>query len=60
MLILKLHIIIIQLYQKSEEIVTQEGALGKDRVEAVKTYENGEFIEEILLNRTRITEPTQK
>ncbi len=45
---------------KSEEIVTQEGVLGKDRVEAVKTYENGEFIEEILLNRTMITEPTPK
>ena len=45
---------------KSEEIVTQEGVLGKDRVEAVKTYENGEFVEEILLNRTMITEPTPK
>ncbi len=45
---------------KGEEIVTQEGVLGKDRVEAVKTYENGEFVEEILLNRTKITEPTSK
>lgn len=45
---------------KGEEIVTQEGILGKDRVETVKTYENGEFIEEILLNRTKLVEPTPK
>lgn len=45
---------------KGEEIVTQEGVLGKDRVETVKTYENGEFIEEILLNRTKLVDPTPK
>lgn len=45
---------------KGEEIVTQEGILGKDRVELVKTYENGEFIEEILLNRIKLVEPTSK
>ena len=30
---------------KGEEIVVQEGALGKDSVTAVKTYENGNFVE---------------
>lgn len=45
---------------KGEEIITQEGIVGKDRVEAVKTYENGEFVEEILLNRTKLVEPTPK
>ena len=45
---------------KGEEVVKQEGVLGKDKVTAVKTYENGNFVEEIILARENITEPTAK
>lgn len=45
---------------KGEEVVTQEGENGLDKVEAVKTYADGEFIEEILLSRETITEPIPK
>lgn len=45
---------------KGEEIVTQEGVLGKDKVTVVKTYENGEFVEEIILAKENILEPTPK
>ena len=45
---------------KGEEIVTQEGVLGKDKVTVVKTYENGEFVEEIILAKENILEPTSK
>lgn len=45
---------------KGEEIVTQEGILGKDRVTVVKTYENGEFVEETILARENLVEPTSK
>ena len=33
---------------KGEEVVTQEGVLGKDQVTVVKTYENGNFVEETI------------
>ena len=45
---------------KGEEVVTQEGILGKDKVTVVKTYENGEFVEEIILAKEKISEPTPK
>lgn len=45
---------------KGEEVVKQEGALGKDKVTAVKTYENGEFVEEIILAKDKIAEPVPK
>lgn len=45
---------------KGEEVVTQEGVLGKDKVTVVKTYENGEFVEEIILAKENILEPTPK
>ena len=45
---------------KGEEIVTQEGALGKDQVTVVKTYENGNFVEETILARENLIEPTPK
>lgn len=45
---------------KSEEIVTQEGSLGKENVTAVKTYENGNFMEEIILNKEKLVEPVPK
>ena len=45
---------------KGEEIIKQEGILGKDKVTVIKTYENGNFVEEIILNRETISEPTPK
>lgn len=45
---------------KGEEVVTQEGIIGKDKVTVVKTYENGEFVEEIILAKENILEPTPK
>lgn len=45
---------------KGEEVVTQEGVLGKDLVTAVKTYENGNFVEEIILAKEKLVEPTSK
>lgn len=45
---------------RSEEIVKQEGALGKDNVTAIKTYENGNFVEEIILHKENLVEPVSK
>ena len=45
---------------KSEEIITQEGVLGKENVTVVKTYENGNFVEEIILNKETLLEPVSK
>lgn len=45
---------------KGEEIVVQEGAIGKDSVTAVKTYENGNFVEEIILGKECIEKPVEK
>lgn len=45
---------------KSEEIVQQEGALGKENVTAVKTYENGNFVEEIILSKEKLVDPIPK
>ncbi len=45
---------------KGEEIVTQEGSNGKENVSLVKTYENGEFIEEIILNKETTLEAVPK
>lgn len=45
---------------KGEEVTVQEGVLGKNNVTAVKTYENGEFVEEIILNKEKLVEPTPK
>ena len=45
---------------KGEEVVIQEGALGKESVTAVKTYENGDFVEEIILGKEKIQDPTPK
>ena len=43
--------------QKDEKIVAQEGTKGKEEVKVIKTYKNGEFIEENILERTVIVEP---
>lgn len=45
---------------KSEEVVTQEGTLGKDNVTVIKSYEDGNFVEEIILNREKLVEPIPK
>ena len=45
---------------KGEEVVKQEGVLGKDKVTAVKTYENGNFVEEIILAKENVVSPTSK
>ena len=45
---------------KGEEITLQEGTLGKDNVTVVKTYENGAFIEEVILAKERLVEPIPK
>ena len=45
---------------KGEEVVLQEGVLGKDSVTAVKTYENGNFVEEIILAKEKISDPVPK
>ena len=45
---------------KGEEIVTQEGILGKDKVTVIKTYENGEFVEETILAKENLVTPTPK
>lgn len=45
---------------EGEEVVVQEGTLGKDNVTAVKTFENGNFVEEIILNKECLIEPIPK
>ena len=45
---------------KGEEVVTQEGVLGKDNVTVVKTYENGNFVEEIILSKENLVKPIPK
>ena len=45
---------------KGEEVVTQEGVLGKENVTVVKTYENGEFVEEVILSKEKIAESVPK
>lgn len=45
---------------KSEEVITQEGTLGKDSVTVIKSYEDGNFVEEIILNREKLVEPIPK
>lgn len=45
--------------QKDEQVVTQEGVNGKEEVSVIKTYQNGEFIEESILERNVIEEPVK-
>lgn len=45
---------------KGEEIITQEGLNGKENVTVIKTYENGNFIEETILSKESIVKPTSK
>ena len=43
---------------RGEQIVQQQGIPGKENVSLIKTYENGEFIEEIILSKETLSEPT--
>ena len=45
---------------KGEEIIIQEGILGKDRVTVIKSYENGDFVEEIIISKEKIADFTPK
>lgn len=45
---------------KGEEVVKQEGSLGKENITAIKTYESGNFVEEIILNKEKLVEPISK
>ncbi len=45
---------------KSEEVIMREGTIGKENVTAVKTYENGNFVEEIILDKEKLVEPVSK
>ena len=45
---------------KREELLKQEGILGKNKVTVVKTYENGDFVEEIILAKEKLLEPVPK
>lgn len=45
---------------KSEEVIKQEGALGKDNVTVIKTYEGGNFVEEIILSKEKLVDPIPK
>lgn len=45
---------------KSEEIIKQEGIAGKENVTAIKTYENGKFVEEIILSKEKLVDPISK
>lgn len=45
---------------KGEEILIQEGVLGKDNVTVVKTFENGTFMEEIILSKEKLSDPVSK
>lgn len=42
---------------KGEQITLQQGAIGKENVSLVKTYENGTFIEEIILKKEVTQQP---
>jgi len=45
---------------KSEEVIMQEGTVGKENVTVVKTYENGNFVEEIILDKEKLVDPISK
>lgn len=46
------------LLPKDEEVIVTTGIVGKENVTAIKIYENGEFTEETILERTVLTEPS--
>lgn len=43
--------------QKDEQIVAQEGTKGIEEVTVIRTYENGNFIEENIIAKSVVTEP---
>ena len=48
------------LLPKGEEVVVTEGVLGKESVTAVKIYENGELVDETVLERATLEKPINK
>lgn len=45
---------------KDEQVTTREGSLGKEKVKAVKIYENDTFLSENITERTTLVEPVSK
>ena len=45
---------------KGEEVVVQEGVLGKDKITSVKTYEDQDLKEELFISSERILEPVEE
>ena len=43
---------------KGEEVITKEGVFGKQKVTSVKTYENGQVINELILSEENLSSPT--
>lgn len=48
------------LLQKDEQVIIQEGVNGKEEVTAIKRYENNEFVDENILNRTTLQEAVEQ
>jgi flagellum-specific peptidoglycan hydrolase FlgJ len=46
--------------QKDEQLVTQEGVNGTEEVKVIKTYNNGEFVTETIIESNVIVEPISK
>ena len=45
---------------KGEEIMQQDGTPGKENVTVIKTYESGNFVEEIILSKEKLIDPIPK
>ena len=45
--------------QKEEKVVSQEGTNGKEEVTVIRTYQNGTFIDENIIEKTTIVEPVK-
>lgn len=45
---------------KGEENLIQDGVNGKENVTAIKTFENGTFVEEIILSKEKLSDPVSK
>lgn len=45
---------------KGEQVVTQEGVLGKEKITSVRTYENQTLINEVILAKEILVKPTNR
>ena len=45
--------------QKEEQVISQEGTNGKEEVTVIKSYKNGELLDENIIARTTILEPVK-